>query len=180
MKKIVLALCTALLAGTGACAKLNVGSGYRADPASGKGLAVFSFTANDRVSNFYLQYHAMGGGKPRGDITLWTVQDPLDWRDPRGRLVVIELPAGEYELYNVAGMGLQFSASEPFSAPFTIEPGRVKYLGNVHVVIGTTLTAFSVGVTERAAQDLGTFFERYPRLSPDDVDVAITRVAGAP
>lgn len=180
MKKIVLALCIALLAGTGACAKLNVGSGYRPDPASGKGLAVFSFTANDRVSNFYLQYHAMGGGKPRGDITLWTVQDPLDWRDPRGRLVVIELPAGEYELYNVAGMGLQFSASEPFSAPFTIEPGRVKYLGNVHVVIGTTLTSFALSVNERAAQDLGTFFERYPRLSPDDVDVAITRVAGAP
>lgn len=180
MKKILLALCIALLAGTGACAKLNVGSGYRADAASGKGLAVFSFTANDRVSNFYLQYHAMGGGKPRGDITLWTVQDPLDWRDPRGRLVVIELPAGEYELYSVAGMGLQFLATEPFSAPFTIEPGRVKYLGNVHVVIASTLTSFALAVNDRSELDLRTFLERYPRLSADDVDVAVTRVLGAP
>lgn len=180
VKKIVVTLCIALLAGTGACAKLNVGGRYTMDAASGQGLAVFSFTANDRVSNFYLQYHAMGGAKPRGDITLWTVQNPLDWRDPRGRLVVIELPAGEYELYNVAGPALQFSASEPFSIPFTIEPGRVKYLGNVHVVIETTLSAFWIRVTDRAALDLGTFLERYPRLSTDDVDVAVTGVVSGP
>lgn len=176
MKKILTALCIALLAGAGACAKLNVGGNYTVDAASGQGLAVFSFTTNDRVNNFYLQYHAMGGGKPRNDITLWTVHNPLDWHDPRGRLVVIELPAGEYELYNVIGTGRRFEGTDPFSIPFTIEAGRVKYLGNVNVVIDNSLAGFWVGVNDRADLDLRTFFERYPRLSPGDVDVAVTRV----
>jgi hypothetical protein len=180
MKKILTVLSLALLSVTAACAKFNVPASYSMSSASGNGLAVFSYTTDDRVNNFYLQYHAVGGGKPRGDITLWTVQNPLDWQDPRGRLVVIELPAGSYELYNIITVGARVTPTEPFSVPFTIEPGRVLYLGNANVIIGNSLSGFTLRVTDRSEQDLRLFFERYPRLSRNDVDVDIAEVVGAP
>ena len=57
-----------------------------------------------------------------------------------GRLLAVPLEPGEYELFNWmlyvsrgAGYGYLSPKAPPPSFPFTIAPGRITYLGNLHI-----------------------------------------------
>jgi hypothetical protein len=173
--KAIRSLCAALLlASAAACVTFNIPAEYGLSPASGKGLAVFSLTANDRPGNFTIAYRSVGGDA-KGDVSLHTLRNPLDWRDPRGRLVVIELPAGSYEFYNWAG--LRARSTDRFSIPFSIEPGKATYLGNVHFDVFSGV--YGVRVSDRSSRDLPALFERYPNLQRDALRTEITKVQDA-
>lgn len=175
MHKALRSLCAALLlASAAACVTFNIPAEYGLNPASGKGLAVFSLTANDQPGNFTISYRS-AGGETKGTVNLQTLRDPLDWRDPRGRLVVIELPAGSYEFYDWAG--LRGRSTEQFSIPFSIEPGKATYLGNVHFHVVSGL--YGVRVGDRSSRDLPALFARYPNLQRDAVKTQITKVGDA-
>jgi len=172
MHRAIRSICAALLLmSTAACVAANIPAGYGLSPASGRGLAVFSLTANDRPGNFTVSYRGVGG-EPKGMVNLQTLRDPLDWRDPRGRLVVVELAAGSYEFYDWAG--ILTTSTEKFSIPFRVEPGKATYLGNVHFeVLDQT---YGIRVSDRASRDLPLLFERYPNLQRDAVLTEISRL----
>ena len=169
MHRALRSICAALLlVSAAACVTFNIPAEYALSPASGKGLAVFSLTANDRPGNFTVSYRGVGG-EPKGMVNLQTLRNPLDWRDPRGRLVVIEMAAGSYEFYDWAG--LQTQSVDKFSVPFRIEPGKATYLGNVHFDVYSGI--YGLRVSDRSSRDLPVLFARYPNLQKDAVEIAI-------
>ena len=173
MDRLISLVWLAMLGCLSSCASFNAPLDYKLSPSSDYGLAVLSFTANGRVGNFFLQYRDIATSNG-GDITLWTFKNPLDWRSPtRGRLVVLELPAGSYEIYQwIAPLSAKSDSS--FSIPFRVLRGKATYLGNVHVNIGQGTYEFRVENT--AQRDLDVLFRRYPHLRKDDIEIAISSI----
>lgn len=86
-------------------------------------------------------------GSDRGDPELSVP------RRSSGRIFEVTLPAGDYEFFQVhlvnvhGGLGSStWKSKEPFSVPFTIEPGRTYYIGEIRgfPMIGTSLIGMSV------------------------------------
>ena len=156
------------------CATFNASSSYAPEASPNKGLVVFSFTASEEIQNFGLQYESAGtGSSQRGDVTFHTIQDPLDWTTPeKGRLVVMELPAGRYEFYRFIAP-LRWM-SERFSVPFFATPGKVVYFGNLHVDVGGFRG--SIRIDNMASRDLPLLMSRYPRIKPGDITTTLFKV----
>jgi hypothetical protein len=151
----------------GGCTSFNVQNDYSLDPSSKKGLLVLSFTAETEFQNLVLQYREINTGST-GEITLFTYQNPLDWNMPRGRLATIELPTGQYEIFNWATPMGDRSVKE-FSIPFSIVAGKATYIGNVHFAFLKKTKLYQFRVTDMSSRDLPLLFQRYPNLGQNDV-----------
>ena len=170
MRNTLMVLCAALLASTSACVHFNVGRSYSLSPESGDGLVVLSLTDETQQSNYYLSYRGFGG-RDWGEVSLWTIQNPVDWAVPRGRLIVLKLRAGDYAFNQIYSLSF---ASDHFRILFHVKPGRVTYLGNIHVE--QSRDGFSVRVNDRSSRDLELFWHRYPNIHRENMDVFIGRV----
>ncbi len=157
----------ALSISVASCASFNAPLDYKLNRASGKGLAVFSLTTEGVFNNFYIMYRDRQGGNVDGDISLFTRQTPLDWDSiEKGRIIILELPEGEYELYRVSN--IHYSSLKFFSIPFDVKSGKIVYFGNVHVNIPNT-DYFKYTVQDRSVRDLNLLFSRYKKLSRKDL-----------
>ena len=149
------------------CASFNAPLDYRLDSKSNRGLVVFSFTTKGILDNFFLQYQK-DDLKEKGDITLWTNKNPLDWSSTfKGRLIVLDLSEGNYEIFRLIAP-LDVASHENFSIPFEVIPGKVTYLGNVHVKVPNRVN-YNYTVKDESERDLALLFSRYTQLSRNDL-----------
>jgi len=162
MKRLALHLMLATLLGLSGCAHFNVNKDYSLAGKAGQGLLVLSLTHT--TGGVTLDYRAKGDGKT-GAFMTGNVQDPMDWENPRGRLVVAELPAGSYELHQWrSGKGNISYTSKPFSIPFVITEGKATYIGNVFININELLGTYKVEVSDAGERDLPLLFQRYRNI----------------
>lgn len=116
-----------------ACATPNVGRDYAPDGRENEGLVVLSLSHEgiDEGERVNWHYRSLDGSV--GDRLLSSnLRDPLDWRDPQGRLAFFTLPPGKYEFYRAEflrqsangvpawsiGAGGAPTNSNPYSAGF--------------------------------------------------------------
>jgi len=153
------------------CATFNAPLDVKLDSSAGKGVAVFSLTSKGALSNFNINFRAVSG-ETDGEITQWTLVDTLDWEGAiKGRLVTLELPEGDYELYKLRAPYI--SSKDNFSIPFTVAAGKVVYFGNVDVVFPTR-SFFAIKVTEKSDRDLELLLNKYKNLSNDGIVTSIS------
>jgi hypothetical protein len=145
-----------------ACAQLDVHSGYQLAPASQKGILALGITASDDMPNFYWHIRKPGSTDVK-DLTFYTLQNPLTWDHPRGRLVTIELEAGDYEIFDW-GSPFKFAATQYFRIPFSVKPGQVTYLGRLHLELNQTDMHFTVDATDRFPEDFPRIREKIPGI----------------
>jgi hypothetical protein len=179
-------VCSAIFAG--GCASFNAGTDYRPAPNSDRGLAVFSLTGSG-IGYFNIKFRKTSGDRESFAPSGGTAGPKPDWINPTGRLVAIELDAGEYEFFawedHFGASPTQSSATvvpsplamrsklskTPFSVRFRMRPGAVTYLGNVHLAV--TSDTYTVRVFDRSERDLPLFHERYGRVRAEEVQKSL-------
>ena len=157
------------------CARFNVKPDYVLDTSSGKGLLVASVSYTGAY-NFFWQYRGINNPN-KGDVTAWTLQNPLDWHDPPGRLAFIEIPAGEYEFYKwiLFLTGTKKIYSQPFSVKFQILPGKATYLGNLHLDL-REMKYYSLSLRDESNRDLSLFYSKLPNVHTGHVVKSIGKI----
>jgi len=139
-------------------------------------------TADDSITtNFYWHLRHVGTHESR-DITFHTIYDPLIWQHPRGRLVFIELPDGDYEFFDWGGVaGVQAASDIYFRIPFSIHAGRVSYLGHVDLTKVPDSPSYKISSTNQFADDRPLLASKIANLSDEyvDQDIAILQSCGA-
>jgi hypothetical protein len=108
----------------------------------------------------------------------------LDWGhaakdNPVGRLVVLNLPVGEYEIRGFDGDAPRFAQqsavkyflnSDPVAAHFTVNAGQITYLGSVVIAMpdaiyyGQPTGQFHVATADARDRDGKLLQQKYPRL----------------
>jgi hypothetical protein len=123
----------------------------------------------------------------------------LDWnpgslgdKNFTGRLAVIELAPGDYEIRRwvmMVGNSATYASRRPFGYRFSIAAGEIVYLGNVHTDIQRSASAsalpYASTVTDRQERDLPLFQQKYPVAKSRNVKIAVStsgesRDSGAP
>ncbi|TWC41295.1 hypothetical protein FBY03_10240 [Pseudomonas sp. SJZ079] len=164
------------------CATPNIGSNYRLDETSGRGLVIGSVTYQGRLSEYKMFYRPMPTGKAaffkagQGQVPPFPHND-FATAGATGELFSAELPAGRYEFFgwgiHSGGAGTQ--STEPFSIEFVVTPGRPIYLGNFHFAqersLGLTVTGATVYHRLQTERDLARFKNSYPQLAEHQIEV---------
>lgn len=98
-----------------------------------------------------------------------------DFDNIKGKLHVIELPPGEYEIANwgVTSGFANLNQTRPFSVKFKIQPGKATYIGSFIFTVtdsmGLTVTGVRVDYEDRFDEDLLVLREKYPYLIDSDI-----------
>lgn len=172
--------CAIVAGGCASGGTANVDAGHR--PGAG-GVLVVSATASGPIPGT-LWYQIVRAHAVTENVASIPVNDRafgLDWEPGdsavpnggTGRVAVIELSPGEYELRRwVMGGGARggsFSSRRPFGYRFLIEPGKVTYVGNVHVDLQRTADSdtmpYRMAVHDERQRDLAIFRRKHPGLA---------------
>lgn len=174
MKRFIRLVFLALIIGAASCAPPGIPTSYTLSPDAGRGLVVFSFSSNLQSLALYIRRGGETSSLTSVELRTWWIHP--DWENPRTRLIVMELPAGAYEIHRWVDIDWRgvLEPDEPFTVPFTVAPGRAAYVGNVHVARGET--RYAVRTFDRSERDLSLLFTRYPALQRESVDVTISPV----
>ena len=151
----------------------NIPYGYTPGPE--KGIIVISLTSSGECGNaLFIDIRRLD---KKMDITLGMqdMYEKRDWtrnitncfiedQDYSGKLKVIALDAGIYEIYNFQGISSAnvFSSSNNFSMKFKVTTKNVIYLGNAHFAIGKNNFKFSIH--DMRDRDLDLFERKYPYI----------------
>lgn len=93
--------------------------------------------------------------------------------DPMGRLILIELPAGDYEFdrYSVTlafGSGsISYNSAPSFYYKFTVMPGRVNYLGDLNFATWYPF-GMQLSVLDRRARDARLLDAQLPTYGQEE------------
>jgi hypothetical protein len=176
-------LVAVLIAGCAAIGTPNVDRDYRP---GANGLLVVSLTASG-YNPGTLWFQVVRAGSTTQAVASIPVNDEaygLDWlpgdlateNGGSGRVAVVELAPGEYELrrwvINVSNQAA-FSSTRAFGYRFTIVPGKATYLGSVHVDIqrgaSPARLPFEISLQDRRERDLPIVHRKYSAVRPDQV-----------
>ena len=175
LRLITIALvCGALLGGCAGTAAPKVDPAYRL---TSKGLLVASVTVSGYNPGTF-SHQVVRAASPTETVVTIPINDEanaLDWRlgDPAvrdggyGRLAVVELDPGDYELRRgIIRVSAQeaYVSSHAFGYRFTIVPGKATYLGNVHVHIELSADRqirSSEVLLDRRSRDLPILYRGY-------------------
>jgi hypothetical protein len=157
------------------CATFNVSKDYSLADKTGSGLVVLSLTHT--LGGVTVEYRPVGGQK-MGAFMTGNMQDPLDWDKPRGRLVVMELPAGTYELYQWrSGRGAYVTyTSKTFYIPFTVVQGKATYIGSFFIDADEATQKYRMELTDRSDRDIPLLLEKYKNIKESDVNKKISKI----
>ncbi|MDD5242094.1 MAG: hypothetical protein PHG47_10325 [Sulfuricella sp.] len=149
-----------LFMGVAAAHEIDLDKPIELEP--GNGVAVFSFTASGDIQNSsFLSWRKVGADDPNGEIRVSQAKffgNEEFFDSPRkkfGRLAALTLPAGTYEFYSYRNEGYKDmrKAKQEFSRRFTVEPGKIQYVGSLDVYAlypefsgGRLLAAALIGV----------------------------------
>ena len=164
------------------------------DLAAGKeGGLVFSATCSGSVNGIHhLVFGSAGGGTGLAEFSVISNPsgEPPDWRQEgkaaaveyTGRLVVITLPPGEYELRRhmvVATRGAPFYTQRNMRYSFVIKPGGWTYLGNIHADFrreqASSLVVRTL-VSDERFRDMPLLQSRYKNISDRQVAVDLREI----
>ncbi len=157
-----------------ACSSIpsNVPADYQVQAGDDKGLVVMSLTYSGTCGfSHFLRMHAQGRHVglliPFDGHADWTAGDdvcPIAKERYTGRLVVLELPAGRYDIDGYFSLTLKrkFYPDENPPITVTVRAGQAVYVGNFHVHIGDTHYVRLTG--EQTNRDLELLQKRYPRI----------------
>jgi hypothetical protein len=169
-----------LMSGCAATGTANVDPGYRPER---NGVLVASVTASGYLPGALL-LHVVRRDAPSFHVASIPVNDSafgIDWPDgdpavrngSRGRLAVIELPPGEYQL---RGLAINRPSAPPYEAKnapgydFSIAAGKATYLGGVHVDVQPSAALrklpLATSLEDRRERDLPLLHRRYPGVLP--------------
>jgi hypothetical protein len=171
----------------------NVESAF--DPAKrATGLVAMSLTVSGYVPGTHW-YQIVDSNNPQTPISIPTNAESfgLDWssvdrngKNAVGRLAVIELPPGSYEvrrwIMNVGNVA-RFSSKRPIGYRFEVVAGETVYVGNVHTDIQRTASPNSVPylteVSNEQTRDLPILLSKYTRLRKEDVRIRVSGHSGS-
>ncbi len=120
------------------------------------------------MPNFYWQLRKVGA-KDSKDITFHTVYDPLIWTNPKGRLVVIALDEGEYELFDWEIL-FGFKPTSFFKIPFSIKSGHVTYKGRINLKLNRESLNYSVDSSDHMPEDFEYLKTNIANVSDATID----------
>ncbi|MFL6647758.1 MAG: hypothetical protein ACJ8KO_07340, partial [Sulfurifustaceae bacterium] len=166
------------------CATPNIDKDFQFSAEKDTGLVVGSVTQDDvpgqgaSYATFFFEDSNGNGHMVRSReqfLTRALVQGPDDFSDVVGRLFAIELPKGKYRFvrWNMGdGVGHFWPKKDPSPLEFTIERGKVTYIGNLHMqlatgtnIVGQTRIANVLPVvSDKSDRDLRVFASRFPKL----------------
>ncbi len=158
-----------------------------------EGYILASVTSNGgRSAKFYIRHVLDGVVRPlesRGTGLFELASDFADEQDSgrnssqRGRLMLVAVPAGQYELINWALLLIRrehdrkrLTPAQLPAIPFSVRAGEVVYLGNLHVAVTyggdpgsvpgplAPIVTARARVTDRSARDVALMAERYPNF----------------
>jgi hypothetical protein len=129
----------------------------------------------------------VGEGGGYGALTAYSPKSPRDFqltdatnsRNGGGRLLVVALPAGTYSFngFLVSMQGRTYNTSTQYRPTFSVTPGSIVYLGNLHTTISysTQRNGFVYVMTSRDTRDrdFKLLRERYPHIDGGHVAVAL-------
>jgi len=172
MRRLLIINILLLLSG---CATFNVDTGYSFSDDMSSGLLVFSFThssTNETNHGAILDLRGIGDSENilEQSVMTGTLKDPFDWEKPRGRLVVIELPAGKYEIYKWRSFqgNIEYSSTALFSIPFRITEQKATYIGNINLNI-SPIGLYTINKHDTASRDIPLFLSKYSRIKEQDI-----------
>jgi len=153
----------------GACATANVQKSYTLSSSRGTGVVVGSITSAGLLADYRIYYRKIGGGE-EGFFQLKSDDPSLN-----GALVVAELPAGDYEIYNwfVRWRNSDTLPKAPVSIRFHVGSGEAVYIGSCGFDLATRMRSYYDDVPVRdarvvcrdeAQRDLAEVEARYPGL----------------
>ena len=177
----------------------NIGPEFFSEPPENSGVVVFSLSRSGSVlyndMGFHYRsldrsykgwidlasiYEEKNKNLPAPDWTnktmeqgSWGTAIPLD--SPHGRLVVIQLPADEYEFYSWIGVSSN-SYMEPakeFSIKFSVKPGKIIYLGGI--VLQNMVTESSLHIVDPRKRDIAVLANKYPQIDLNQVEIRIMK-----
>ncbi len=171
------------------CSYGKISSDYVIEKNSDKGVAIMSFTiSGTRDVPISLRYRQLKRnlGTSFGAIPFFEFSEELDWKYPKkisriprgefeGRLVVFQLPPGDYEFHSLSlpdGFDEAYwRFPDAFSFKFKILPQKAHYIGNVHLWIdyGHRSLWYELFHTNEAERDLALFHKKYPLIKKDEV-----------
>ena len=144
----------------------NVPSDYKFTESSDEGLIVGSITYDSSLGLYSLAVVPLAGTKlPRINVgyAMWPPLGPLtdDALKARGGTFAVAVPAGAYQVVGwQITQGYKITRpSRPVSIPFTVETGKVSYLGNLHFD-----EDWKVALRDRSERDLPVLMSRYNSL----------------
>jgi hypothetical protein len=96
-----------------------------------------------------------------------------------GKLVAIELPIGNYEIYQFEGISTysKIFAKNNMSVKFTVEPNKVNYLGNMHYHMKKKI--FFYNVNNLNQRDISLFRKKYKKFNMQDIIINLLKINNA-
>lgn len=154
------------------------------------GLAVVSVSVSGYLpgTHWYQIVDLKNAQQPPVSIATNAESFGLDWNPGQagersfiGRLAVVELAPGEYEIRRWVmrvGNAAMYASRRPLGYRFSIAAGDVVYLGNVHTDIQQSASAstlpYASSITDRQARDLPLLQQKYPAIKSGTVKVSIS------
>ncbi len=163
-----------LLVTLGGCSTIpsNVGPDYMMAAGSDKGLLVMSLTYSGECGfSHFVRMRAKGKRTtmliPFEDHSSWTYDKrecPLPKERFAGRLAVLELPVGEYEIDGYYSLTVRDKYYPDETPPLivNIQAGKASYLGNIHLHVGDTI--YTRVTSEKSDRDMDLLLKQYPRV----------------
>ncbi len=107
-----------------------------------------------------------------------------DYSGLDGKLIVLELPAGEYQIYRwfISQGYIGLESVDGFDIRFTVEPGKAFYIGELNNdrdaggLLGMGLGRMSFNVKDGRGRDLKVVEKLYPNLASTDIQTNLMSV----
>jgi hypothetical protein len=162
----------------------NEKSDYRLGDNVGKGLIVFSLSA-EGSKRLWVAFR-QAGHEDQNVVFLNTrgiegLMTNYDWKEPFGRLIYLELDAGEYEFYGwhpqyVCGWSPECLALNE-KIRFSVIPDKVSYIGNIHFQILSSSQAYKYEISDEFDRDISLLTSRLVNVKRDQVNRMIAKAS---
>ncbi len=189
MNKFRLSLFAVVLLVLTGCATPNLDKGYSIKETSKKGVIIASLTktGHGHWPPGYNFKHITGSTKGILEFKQ-NMFDRIvsDFSGVEGKLVVLELPAGEYKIsrwfINQGYIGLE--SRKGFDLRFEVRPGNVTYIGELNNdreaggIFGIGLGRMTFNIKNSKERDLGEVQKEYPNMSLASVETNLITILG--
>lgn len=157
----------------------NVTSDYHEN--NENGVVIFSLTASGECGYAYFLDIRSVDGKFERTIGMQEAFEERDWKRKDadncsldesnyvGRLSVIEMPPGTYEIHKISGVSRyrSFESTDNFSLLFKVRKNSIRYIGNAHFFV--TDRNYSFKTENQQDRDIKLFNKKYPSLKDKDI-----------
>lgn len=155
----------------------NIAKDYKLNPDNG--VVVLSLTSSGECGYALFVDIRRIDKKDETTIGLQDLMEDRDWQrknedcsiedenDFYGKLSVVALEPGTYEIYSLSGISRYnaFYSDENFSITFKVKANSVTYLGNAHFIVEKKF--FSFHTTDKRKRDLSLFQYKHPGLTDE-------------